>query len=73
MQISRGRENHELKEFDLKIGDIVIGKDKSTVESCRWEVIGIYQNLFRCKKANGYPIKQSFVKTEYMIGEVRKV
>lgn len=62
------------KQFDLRVGDIVVANEKELSVRAKYEVIGIYENVFRCKKISGLgKWLTSFCKTDYCLGEIQKV
>ena len=63
-----------VKRFDLQVGDTVAANEKELGVKAKYEVIGIYENAFRCKKLNGMgKWTTSFCKSDYMTEAVKKI
>lgn len=68
--------NVKLKDFDLKAGDLVFGKQKiggQSDKTKKWRVIAVYPHIFVCQMLGGkYNLVQAFDKVAYQIGEVTR-
>ena len=73
----------KLKQFDLRVGDTVIAKDRDKITDLqgdkrptpksRYRVIAIYKHIFVAQKIRGSKRQIGFSKVDYRIGEVEKV
>jgi len=63
-----------VKQFDLQVRDTVVANEKELGVKAKYEVIGIYENVFSCKKISGQgKWLTSFCNSDYTTGAVKKI